>query len=161
LWKEEGPVDRRFEVPTGNQKSRFGSEEEFERSLDREVTQNLQRGEVLERGFIWVCEPETGRNIIDEDELRSVEDLKDCQERRIEVPNCQEGNEMRSLQDLINCHEDSQGISHFQEGNESRLLWGLINCQEDSRKIPICQEGTGTEVRLSESLMNSEVRLDQ
>jgi hypothetical protein len=107
--------------------------------------------------MVQVCEPETGRNLIDEDELRSVEDLKDCQEGRIEVPNCQEGNEMRSLRDLIDCHEDSQGISHCQEGNESRSLRGLINCQEDSRKIPICQVGMGTEMRLCESLMNSEV----
>jgi hypothetical protein len=91
-----------------------------------------------EEEMVQVCEPETERNLIDEDELRSVEDLKDCQERKIEVPNFQEGNEMRSLRDLIDCHEESEGISHCQEGNESRSLRGLIICQEDNRKIPIC-----------------------
>jgi len=45
-------MDRRFEVPTGNQKSRFGSKEEFERSLDHEVTQNLLRAGVLHQNGI-------------------------------------------------------------------------------------------------------------
>jgi hypothetical protein len=38
-----------------------------------------------------------------------------------------------------------------------RSLRDLIDCQEGSRKIPICQVGMGTEMRLCESLMNSEV----
>jgi hypothetical protein len=36
-----------------------------------------------------------------------------------------------------------------------------MDCQEGSRKIPICQVGMGTKMGLFESLMNSEVSLDQ
>jgi hypothetical protein len=68
-----------------------------------------------EEEMVQVCEPEAGRNLSDvEDELRSLEDLRDChvcmdcQEGRTEIPNCQEGNEMRSLWDLIDCQEDSR-----------------------------------------------------
>jgi hypothetical protein len=64
---------------------------------------------------------------------------------------------LRLLWDLIDCHEESQGISYFQEGNEMRSLWDLIDCQEGNKKFPICQVGMGTEMRVSESLMNSEV----
>jgi hypothetical protein len=42
-----------------------------------------------------------------------AKDLKNCQEDREEIPNCQVGKELRSLQDLRDCYEDSQGISHF------------------------------------------------
>jgi hypothetical protein len=68
---------------------------------------------------------------------------------------------MRSLWDLTNCHEDSQGISHCQERNEVRSLRDLMDCQEGSKKFPIFQVGMGTEMGLFESLMNSEVSLDQ
>jgi hypothetical protein len=79
--------------------------------------ENLNRPEEM----VQVCEPEAGRNLSSEDDMGSAEDLKDCQEGRTEVPNCQEGNEMRSLRDLIDCQEDSEGISHCQEGNEMRI----------------------------------------
>jgi hypothetical protein len=51
-----------------------------------------------EEEMVQVCEPEARRNLSDvEDELRSQDDLKDHQEGKIEIPNCQEGNDMRSL----------------------------------------------------------------
>jgi hypothetical protein len=50
-----------------------------------------------EEEMVQVCELEVGRNLSDEDELRSLEDLRDCQEGKTKIPNCQEGNEMRSL----------------------------------------------------------------
>jgi hypothetical protein len=91
-----------------------------------------------EEKMVHVCEPEVGRNLSDEDELRSLEDLRDCQEGRTEISNCQEGrteisnsqegNKMRSLQDLINCQEYTEGISHFQEGDDMRSLQDLIDC---------------------------------
>jgi hypothetical protein len=57
-----------------------------------------------EEEMVHACEPETGRNLRDvEDELRSLDDLKDCQEGRDESSNCQVGNEMQSLEDLIDC----------------------------------------------------------
>jgi hypothetical protein len=54
--------------------------------------------------MVHACELETGRNISDvEDELRSLDDLKDCQEGRDGSSNCQVGHEMISLEDLIDC----------------------------------------------------------
>jgi hypothetical protein len=137
---------------------------------------------------VHICEPNTGGNLSKaEDELGSAKDLKNCQEGREEIPNCQEGKELRSVEDLIDCHENSQGISHFQVGNGSRSLRDLmdfqegsrefpifqvgkgiemglvdsIDCQEGSRNIPIFQVGRDKKVRLCESLMNSEGSLDQ
>ena len=63
--------------------------------------------------MVQVCELDTGRNLISEDELGSAEDLKDCQEDSQEIPNCQEGKELRSLRDLTDCHEENREISHF------------------------------------------------
>jgi hypothetical protein len=40
-----------------------------------------------EEEMVQVCEPEAGRNLSDEDELRSLEDLRDCQEGRTKIPN--------------------------------------------------------------------------
>jgi hypothetical protein len=137
--------------------------------------------------MVQVYEPETRRNLNDVvDELGSAKDLKDCQEDSQKIPNCQEGKELRFLQDLTDCHENSQGISHFQEGNEMRSLWDLTDYHEDSREISRCQEGNdmrslrdlmdfqegsrkfpncqvgmGTEMALFESLINSDMSLDQ
>jgi hypothetical protein len=60
-----------------------------------------------EEEMVHVCEPEARRNLSDEDELRSLEDLRDCQEGRTKISNCQVGNEMRSLRDLIDCQAGS------------------------------------------------------
>jgi hypothetical protein len=74
--------------------------------------------------MVEVCKPETGRGLDDEEfEWGSSEDLKNYQEgREVEIPDCQEGNELRSVEDLTDCQEDSQGISHCQLGNERRSL---------------------------------------
>jgi hypothetical protein len=69
--------------------------------------------------MVQICEPETGRDL---GELGSAEDLKNCQEGRKEIPDCQMGNELRSLRDLMDCQEDIQGILHCQLGNEMRSL---------------------------------------
>jgi hypothetical protein len=71
------------------------------------------------------------------------------------------GKGLRPLRDLIDCHEESQGISQCQVGNGSIFLWDLIDYLEGSRKIPYCQVGRDEQMRLSESLINSEVSLDQ
>jgi hypothetical protein len=89
-----------------------------------------------EQDMVHICEPEDGRNLSDtEDELRSLDDPKDCQEGRTKNSVCQEGNEMRSLEDLIDYHEGREEIPYFQVGK-------------------------GNQMRLSESLMNSEVSSD-
>jgi hypothetical protein len=61
-----------------------------------------------EEEMIYHCEPEIGEGLEDEeDELGSDEDLKDCQEGRVEILFFQEGNKLRSAEDLTDCHEDS------------------------------------------------------
>jgi hypothetical protein len=52
-------------------------------------------------------------------------------------------------------------VSDFQVGNEMGSLEDLIDCQEGREEIPDFQVGKGEEMRLSDSLMNSEVSLDQ
>jgi hypothetical protein len=107
--------------------------------------------------MVQICEPETGRILGEENEMGSAEDLKNCQEGREEIPNCQVGKELRSAEDLTDCQEDSQGISHCQLGNEMRSLRDLGDCQEGSGSISNCQEGRDKNTRLSEGLMDSEV----
>jgi hypothetical protein len=57
----------------------------------------------IEEKVIHICEPEIGRNLNDEEEVRSVKGLINCQEGRDEFSYCQGGNEMRSVEDLIDC----------------------------------------------------------
>ena len=65
-----------------------------------------------EEEMVQLCEPETGRNISDvEDELRSMEDLRDCQDGGTKISNCQVGNKMRS-EDLIDCQGGSREIQY-------------------------------------------------
>ena len=83
--------------------------------MDRELAKIMEKIYELklklqqDKKMVQVCEPKIGRSI---SEMGSFEDLKNCQEGKEEIPDCQEGNEMRSLWDLRDCHEDSQGISH-------------------------------------------------
>jgi hypothetical protein len=81
----------------------------------------------------------------EEFELGSSEDLKNCQEgKKEEIPNYQmgKGTDMRSTEDLMDCQEDSEEVSHCQLGNEQRLLWNLEDCQEGSGSVSNCQEGS-------------------
>jgi hypothetical protein len=57
--------------------------------------------------------------------------------------------------------KSSGSCSGCQEGHEMRSLEDLIDCQEGREEIPYCQVGKGEQMRLSESLMNSEVSSDQ
>jgi hypothetical protein len=81
---------------------------------------------------VHICEPEAGRNLSDDEEKRSGKGLRNCQVSSEELSDCQVGNEMGSLEDLI-------------------------DCQEGRAEIPIFQVGKGDDMRLSDSLMNSEV----
>jgi hypothetical protein len=118
-------------------------------------------------------------------EMRSLEDLIDCQEDSHGNSYFQVGNGMRLTEDLINCQVGRSGLSSCQVGNGKRSVEGLtycqggcgessdcqvgnemgsddlIDCQVGSRKFPNCQVGKGKEMRLSESLMNSEESSDQ
>jgi hypothetical protein len=91
---------------------------------------------------VYICEPEVGENLSDEEEVRSV-DLINCQEGRDEFSNFQVGNEMRSMEDLMNFQEGSDENSDFQVGNERRSSEDLIDCQEGRSEIPNFQVGKG------------------
>jgi hypothetical protein len=58
-----------------------------------------------EKKVIHICELEIGRNLIDEEEVRSVKGLINFQEGRDEISYCQGGNEMRSVENIIDCQE--------------------------------------------------------
>jgi hypothetical protein len=99
--------------------------------------ENLKATE--DKNMVRACEPETGESLDDfENELRLVENLKNCHEGRDEIPICQEGNKLRSLRDLTDCQEESEGILHCQLGSERRSLWHLEDYQEGCGSISDC-----------------------
>jgi hypothetical protein len=61
----------------------------------------LKTSVTQKRSSVYICEPEVGENLNDE-ERRSSRDLIDYQEGSDEISNFQVGNEMRSV-DLIDC----------------------------------------------------------
>jgi hypothetical protein len=101
--------------------------------------------------MVHACEPEAGRNLSDDEEERSLEDLVNCQGGSEESSICKEGNEMGSLDDLRDCQVSSKELLDCQVGNVMRSLEDLIEFQV----------GRGKEMRLSKSLMNSEESSDQ
>jgi hypothetical protein len=68
--------------------------------------------------MIHVCEPETGRNLSDEEEGRSDEDLINCQVGRNGLSIFQVGNGKRSVEGLVYCQGSSVESSDFQVDNE-------------------------------------------
>jgi hypothetical protein len=107
--------------------------------------------------MVQICEPETGRDLGEENKMGSAEDLRNCQEGREEIFNFQVGKGLISLRDLRDCHKESQGISHCQLGNGMRSLWDLEDYQEGSGSISYCQVGRDEHSRLSKSLRDLEV----
>jgi hypothetical protein len=133
--------------------------------------------------MVYICEPEIGDILGEENDQRSLWDLIDCEEgsgefpygqmgkgtelgssvdlkncqegREVEIPVFHEGNELRSVEDLKYCHEEIQGISHFQLGDDQRSLRDLKYCQEGSGSMSNCQVGRNEISRLSEGLMDS------
>jgi hypothetical protein len=95
-----------------------------------------------EEEMVHICEPETGKNLSDEEE-RSVSGLMGCQEGIDEFLNCQVGNGMRSLEDIIDCQEDNNENSYFQVGNDMRLVEDLINYEVGRSELSSCQVGNG------------------
>jgi hypothetical protein len=148
-----------YEWPMRKTKVKWPVKELMARRQRRLLRGWLRHAENLDgpEEMVQICEPETGRILGEENEMGSAEDLKNCQEGREEIPNCQVGKELRSAEDLMDCQEDSQGISHCQLGNEMRSLRDLKDCQEGSGSISNCQVGRDKNTRLSESLMDSEV----
>jgi hypothetical protein len=77
-----------------------------------------------EQEMVHIYEPEAGRNLSNDEEERSLEDLLNCQEGSEEILGC---NKKRSRDDLKDCHECRIENSGFQEGNEMRSLEDLID----------------------------------
>jgi hypothetical protein len=103
-----------------------------------------------EEEVVYICEQEIGRHLSDEEEVRSDEDLI----------NCQVGNGRISVEGLIYCQGSSAESSNCQVGNEMRSI-DLIDCQVGKNEVPNCQVHKGKEMRLFESLRSSEVSSDQ
>jgi hypothetical protein len=91
------------ELPMKKAKEKWLVKELMVRGQCRLLRKWLRYAENLkatEEKIIYVCEPETGKFLGEENELGSVEDFKNCHEGRNEIPVCQEGNKLRSLRDL-------------------------------------------------------------
>jgi hypothetical protein len=113
-----------------------------------------------EEEMVHICEPEAGRNLSDDEEERSLEDLMNCQVGKVDFQIARWA--IRRDQVMISRLPGGQNEnSNCQEGNEMRSLEDLIDCQEGREEIPYCQVGKGEQMRLSESLMNSGMSLDQ
>jgi hypothetical protein len=85
-----------------------------------------------EQEMVHICEPEARRNLSNDEEKRSLEDL-------------------------MNYQEGSEESLDFQEGNEMGSLGDLIYCQKGREEIPYCQVGKGEQLKLLNSVMNLEV----
>jgi hypothetical protein len=97
----------------------------------------LEKLNDIEAELIHICEPEIGRHLNDEEEVRSDEDRIDCQVGRNELSSCQVGNRNRSVEGLIYCHGSSVESLYLQVGNEMGSV-DLTECQVGIREILNC-----------------------
>jgi hypothetical protein len=71
----------------------------------------------IEEEMVYICEPEVGKTLIDEEE-RSVKGLINWQVGRDGLSSCQVGNGKRSVEDIIYFQRGSTEILDCQVGNE-------------------------------------------
>jgi hypothetical protein len=110
--QQEAKVHWRYECPL-KRKEKWLVQNLLARKQQQELRRWLRELENLsdiEEELIHICEPEIGRHLSDEEEVRSDKDLINCQERRDGFSYFQVGNEMRSLEDLIDCQEEKVEI---------------------------------------------------
>jgi hypothetical protein len=160
--QQETKVHWRYKWPL-NRKVKWHVQKLLARKQQQELRKWLRHVETLsdtEEELIHICEPETGRNLSDEEEKRSVEDLINCQGGRSELSSFQVGNERRSVDGLIDFQEGSDGSSSFQVGNGERS-GDLIDCQVGREKIPSCQVGKGEEMNSVESSYQQGVLMEE
>jgi hypothetical protein len=100
---------------------------------------------------VHICEPETGKSLSDDEDKRSMDDLKDFQEGRSGLSSCQVGNGKRSMVDLKDCQVGSNESSDCQVGNEMGSLEDLIDFYKGRKEIPYFQVGKGEETNSAES----------
>jgi hypothetical protein len=96
-----------------------------------------------EEEVVHICEPEAGKSLSDGEEERSSRDLRNCQVGGEELSSFQVGNEMGSLEDLIDCQEGRTEIPNFQvgKGSEMRLVDNLMNSEVSSYQQGELMEG--------------------
>jgi len=100
-----------------------------------------------EEELIHISEPETKRNLSDEEENRSDEGLVNCQVGRNGLSSFQVGNGKRSMEGLVYFQGSSVKSSDFQVGNEMGSV-GLIDSEVGIIKFPNFQVGREKEIRL-------------
>jgi hypothetical protein len=93
LWMRQDRRSRRMrELPMKKAKVKWPVKELMVRRQRRLLKRWLRYAENLKatkEKVLYVCEPETGKFLEEENELGSAEDLKNCQEGREEIPDCQ------------------------------------------------------------------------
>jgi hypothetical protein len=137
--QQEAKVHWRYEWPL-NRKEKWHVQKLLARKQQQVVRRWLRHVENLsdtEEEMVYICEPEVGRTLSDEEE-RSSKDLINCQVGRDGLSSCQVGNGERSVEDLIYFQRGSDESSDFQVGHQMRSS-DLINCQESRGEILDCQ----------------------
>jgi hypothetical protein len=115
-WVYEWPMKKRVKWPVKELLARG------QRRLMRRWLRHTENLSDTEEELIHICEPETGRNLSDEEEKRSDEDLINCQVGRNGLSSCQVGNGKRPGGGLIYCQGSSAKSSDCQVGNEMGSL---------------------------------------
>jgi hypothetical protein len=138
--QQEAKVRWRYEWPL-NRKVKWQVKKLLARGQRRLMRRWLRHGENLsepEEELIHICELETGRNLSDEEDKGSGGDLTNYHEGRDEFSYFQVRNEMRSIDDLIECQDNNRGNSYFQVGNDMRLARDLRNYQVGRSGLSSC-----------------------
>jgi hypothetical protein len=134
-WTYEWPLKRKVKWPVQKLMSRR------QQQMLKRWLRHAKNLSDTEEEVVHICEPETGKSLSDNEDKRSVDDLKDCQKGNSELSDCQVGNDMRLAEDFINCQEGRNGLSSCQVGNGKRSVGGLIYCQRSSNESSDCQVG--------------------
>jgi hypothetical protein len=98
--QQEAKVHWRYECPL-NRKEKWHVQKLLARKKQQELRRWLRELENLsdtEEELIHICEPEIGRHLSDEEEVRSDKDLINCQVGRNGLSSCQVGNGKRSVE---------------------------------------------------------------
>jgi hypothetical protein len=128
-WTYEWPLKRKVEWPV--QKLMARRQQQMLRRWLRHAENLSNTG----RKVIYICEPEVGKILSDDEEERLDKDL-------------------------INCQVDSDGLLDHQVGNETRSV-DFIDFQESRGEIPDFQMGQGKEMNSAESSYQQGVLMEE
>jgi regulator of replication initiation timing len=158
MMQQEAKLHWRYECPL-NRMVKWLVQKLLARKQQQELRRWLSELENLTdigEEQIHICEPEIGRHLSDEEEVRSNEDLINSQVGRNGISSCQVRNRKRSMEGIIYYQGRSDESSYFQVGNEMGSV-DLIKFLVGRREVPNCQVGRRKEMRLSESIRSLEV----